>query len=44
MTNSHGIHVIDTGFVRPRLDAAYLVVEKGRGAFIDCGEERKPWR
>ena len=37
MSDSHGIHVIDTGFVRPRLDAAYLLVEKGRGAFIDCG-------
>ncbi|MBN9406972.1 MAG: MBL fold metallo-hydrolase [Burkholderiales bacterium] len=37
MNDSHGIHVIDTGFVRPRLDAAYLVIEKGRGAFIDCG-------
>jgi glyoxylase-like metal-dependent hydrolase (beta-lactamase superfamily II) len=31
------IHTIDTGFVRPRFDAAYLVVEAGRGAFIDCG-------
>lgn len=31
------IHTIDTGFVRPRFDAAYLVVEDGRGAFIDCG-------
>jgi glyoxylase-like metal-dependent hydrolase (beta-lactamase superfamily II) len=37
MTDSFGIHTIDTGFVRPRFDAAYLVVEKGRGAFIDCG-------
>ena len=37
MNTPHGIHVIDTGFVRPRLDAAYLVVEQGRGAFIDCG-------
>ena len=37
MRTPHGIHVIDTGFERPRLDAAYLVVEKGRGAFIDCG-------
>jgi glyoxylase-like metal-dependent hydrolase (beta-lactamase superfamily II) len=37
MTNSHGIHTIDTGFVRPQFDAAYLVVENGRGAFIDCG-------
>jgi glyoxylase-like metal-dependent hydrolase (beta-lactamase superfamily II) len=37
MTDTHGIHVIDTGFVRPRFDAAYLVVENGRGTFIDCG-------
>jgi glyoxylase-like metal-dependent hydrolase (beta-lactamase superfamily II) len=34
---SHGIHTIDTGFVRPRFDAAYLIVQSGRGAFIDCG-------
>ena len=33
----HGIHTIDTGYLRPRFDAAYLVVENGRGAFIDCG-------
>lgn len=33
----YGIHTIDTGFVRPHFDAAYLVVENGRGAFIDCG-------
>lgn len=33
----HGIHTIDTGFVRPRFDAAYLIVENGRGAFVDCG-------
>lgn len=33
----HGIHTIDTGFGRPRFDAAYLVVERGRGAFIDSG-------
>lgn len=32
-----GIHTIDTGFVRPHFDAAYLLVENGRGAFIDCG-------
>jgi glyoxylase-like metal-dependent hydrolase (beta-lactamase superfamily II) len=37
MASTHGIHTIDTGFVRPRFDAAYLVVENGRGAFIDCG-------
>ena len=34
---SHGICAIDTGFVRPRFDAAYLVVDAGRAAFIDCG-------
>ncbi len=33
----YGIHVIDTGFHRPRFDAAYLIVENGRGAFLDCG-------
>ncbi|URL56934.1 MBL fold metallo-hydrolase [Luteibacter flocculans] len=33
----HGIHLIDTGFGRPSFDAAYLVVERGRGAFIDSG-------
>ncbi|GGA36303.1 MBL fold metallo-hydrolase [Dyella nitratireducens] len=34
---SHGIHTIDTGFVRPQFDAAYLLVHNGHGAFIDCG-------
>lgn len=33
----HGIHVIDTGFHRPSFDAAYLIVQSGRAAFIDCG-------
>ena len=33
----HGIHVIDTGYVRPNFDAAYLLVERGRAAFIDTG-------
>jgi len=37
MTTSHGIHTIDTGFVRQQFDAAYLIVENGRGAFVDCG-------
>jgi glyoxylase-like metal-dependent hydrolase (beta-lactamase superfamily II) len=32
-----GIHVIDTGFHRPRFDACYLLVDEGRGAFIDTG-------
>ncbi|MBD8900389.1 MBL fold metallo-hydrolase [Rhodanobacter sp. DHG33] len=34
---AQGIHIIDTGFVRPRFDAAYLIVENGRAAFVDCG-------
>lgn len=34
---SDGIFVIDTGFVRPRFDAAYLVVDNGRAAYIDTG-------
>ncbi|MCV2361761.1 MBL fold metallo-hydrolase [Paucibacter sp. TC2R-5] len=33
----HGIYAIDTGFQRPRFDAAYLLVENGRAAFIDTG-------
>lgn len=34
---AHGIHVIDTGFVRPRFDASHLIVEDGRAAFVDTG-------
>jgi glyoxylase-like metal-dependent hydrolase (beta-lactamase superfamily II) len=37
MAPTHGIHTIDTGFLRPHFDAAYLIVEQGRGAFVDCG-------
>ncbi|GAB3343936.1 MBL fold metallo-hydrolase [Marilutibacter aestuarii] len=37
MSAEYGIHTIDTGFHRPRFDAAYLMVEAGRAAFIDCG-------
>ena len=33
----HGIHTIDTAFQRDHFDAAYLIVENGRGAFVDCG-------
>ena len=33
----HGITAIDTGFLRERFDAAYLVVENGRGAYVDTG-------
>lgn len=32
-----GIHTVDTGFVRPGFDAAYLLVDQQRAAFIDCG-------
>ena len=37
MTPEQGIHTIDTGFVRPNFDAAYLVVQDGHAAFVDCG-------
>ncbi|KGM55066.1 beta-lactamase [Lysobacter daejeonensis GH1-9] len=37
MGATHGIHTIDTGFQRPQFDAAFLMVEQGRAAFIDCG-------
>lgn len=37
MSATYGIHTIDTGFVRPQFDAAYLVVERGHAAFVDCG-------
>lgn len=33
----HGIHTVDTAFHREHFDAAYLIVENGRGAFVDCG-------
>jgi glyoxylase-like metal-dependent hydrolase (beta-lactamase superfamily II) len=32
-----GVHAVDTGFHRPRFDAAYLIVERGRAAFVDTG-------
>ena len=32
-----GVYAIDTGFQRDRFDAAFLVVHKGRAAFIDTG-------
>jgi glyoxylase-like metal-dependent hydrolase (beta-lactamase superfamily II) len=34
---AHGIHAIDTGFHRPGFDAAWLIVENGRAAFVDTG-------
>lgn len=33
----HGVYAIDTGFQRPNFDAAYLVIDAGRAAFIDTG-------
>jgi glyoxylase-like metal-dependent hydrolase (beta-lactamase superfamily II) len=35
--HADGVHVIDTGFHRPRFDASYLLVENGRAAFVDTG-------
>ncbi len=37
MPRDPSVHTIDTGFQRPHFDAAYLIVEQGRGAFVDCG-------
>lgn len=38
MSFDPSIHTIDTAFMqRDAFDAAYLVVENGRAAFIDCG-------
>lgn len=37
MSVEHGIHTIDTAFQRDHFDAAYLIVQDGRGAFVDCG-------
>jgi glyoxylase-like metal-dependent hydrolase (beta-lactamase superfamily II) len=35
-----GVHAIDTGFHRDVFDAAYLLVQDGRAAFIDTGTAR----
>lgn len=32
-----GVIAIDTGFHRPRFDAAYLLIDAGRAAFVDTG-------
>ncbi|MFA7666000.1 MAG: MBL fold metallo-hydrolase [Burkholderiaceae bacterium] len=32
-----GIHVVDSGFVHPGLDAIHLIVERGRVAIVDTG-------
>ncbi|MBV8605428.1 MAG: MBL fold metallo-hydrolase [Pelomonas sp.] len=33
----HGVYAVDTGFTREHFDAAYLLVEDDRAAFIDTG-------
>ncbi|WP_420467257.1 MBL fold metallo-hydrolase [Panacagrimonas sp.] len=33
----YGIHSLDSGYVRPRLDAIHLIVHEGRAAFVDTG-------
>ena len=35
--HDHGITRIDTGFFRDHFDAAWLIVEDGRAAFVDTG-------
>jgi len=35
-----GVYLIDTGFQRDHFDAAYLLVDSGRAAFIDTGTGR----
>lgn len=40
MPAQDGIVIIDTGYVRPGFCAAYLLVERGRAAFIDTGTGR----
>ncbi|MGH8221788.1 MAG: MBL fold metallo-hydrolase [Woeseiaceae bacterium] len=32
-----GITAVDTDYLRPLLDASHLIVEQGRGAFVDTG-------
>ncbi len=34
-----GVYAVDTGFHRDRFDAAYLLVQDGRAAFIDTGTQ-----
>lgn len=34
-----GISAVDSGYVRPQLDAVHLIIENGRGAVIDTGAQ-----
>lgn len=36
-THGHGIHAVDSGYVRASLDAIHLIVERGRAAVVDTG-------
>lgn len=36
----HGVWAIDTGYVRPRMDASHLILRDGRAALVDCGTTR----
>lgn len=40
MAPGDDIITIDTGYVKPDFCAAYLIVERGRAAFVDCGTNR----
>lgn len=33
----HGVYAVDTAFQRDHFDAAYLIVDEGRAAFVDTG-------
>ena len=33
----HGITAVDAEFLRPGMDASYLIIEDGRAAFVDAG-------
>lgn len=35
--HAHGVTAVDTLYVRPRLDAAHIIVDSGRAAFVDTG-------
>ena len=34
-----GVFQIDTGFQRPLFDAAYMIIDSGRAAFVDTGTQ-----
>jgi hydroxyacylglutathione hydrolase len=36
---AHGITAVDSGYLRPQLDAVHLVIEDGRAAVIDTGTQ-----